>query len=71
MVAHELCRAARWDKNDEWIDSLFDSMINEGIVTYFEAEFVKDREEKHSLSKQFSNEQMMKMKRFLKSFTTN
>ena len=46
MVAHELCHAARWGKNDEWINTLFDSMISEGITTYFEAEFVKDREEK-------------------------
>ena len=46
MVAHELCHAARWGKNDEWINTLFDSMISEGIATYFEAEFVKDREEK-------------------------
>lgn len=46
MVAHELCHAARWGKNDEWINSLFDGMISEGIATYFEADFVKDREEK-------------------------
>lgn len=46
MVAHELCHAARWGKNDEWIDSLFDGVISEGIATYFEAEFVKDRTEK-------------------------
>lgn len=46
MVVHELCHAARWGKNDEWINSLFDGVINEGIATYFEAEFVKDREEK-------------------------
>ena len=46
MVAHELCHAARWGKNDEWINSLFDGMISEGIATYLEAEFVKDREEK-------------------------
>ena len=46
MVAHELCHAARWGKNDEWINSLFDGVINEGIATYFEAEFVKDRTEK-------------------------
>ncbi len=46
MVAHELCHAARWGKNDEWINTLFDSMISEGIATYLEAEFVKDREEK-------------------------
>ena len=46
MVAHELCHAARWGKNDEWINTLFDGMISEGIATYLEAEFVKDREEK-------------------------
>lgn len=46
MVAHELCHAARWGKNDEWINSLFDGIINEGIATYLEAEFVKDRKEK-------------------------
>lgn len=46
MVAHELCHAARWGKNDEWINSLFDGIISEGVATYLEAEFVKDREEK-------------------------
>jgi len=46
MIAHELCHAARWGKNDEWINTLFDGMISEGIATYLEAEFVKDREEK-------------------------
>ena len=46
MVAHELCHAARWGKNDEWASSLFDNIISEGIATYIEAEFVKNREEK-------------------------
>ena len=46
MLTHELCHAARWGKNDEWINSLFDGIISEGIATYFEAEFVKGREEK-------------------------
>lgn len=46
MMVHELCHAARWGKNDEWIDSLFDGLISEGIATYFEAEFVKEAEEK-------------------------
>lgn len=44
MLVHELCHAARWGKNDEWINCLFDNLINEGISTYFEAEFVKDRD---------------------------
>ena len=46
MMAHELCHAARWGKNKECINSLFDGIISEGIATYLEAEFVKDREEK-------------------------
>ena len=46
MMVHELCHAARWGKNDEWINSLFDGLISEGIATYFEAEFVKNNKEK-------------------------
>ena len=46
MVTHELCHAARWGKNDEWINSLLDGVISEGIATYLEAEFVKDCNEK-------------------------
>lgn len=45
-LVHELCHAARWGKNDEWMNTLFDGMINEGIATYFESEFVKDSSEK-------------------------
>lgn len=45
-VAHELCHAARWGKNDEWIKSLFDGLIFEGLACVLEAEFVKDRSEK-------------------------
>ena len=45
-LIHELCHAARWGKNDEWMNTLFDGLIFEGIATYFEAEFVKDRKEK-------------------------
>ena len=45
-LVHELCHAARWGKNNEWMHSLFDGIINEGIATYFESEFVKNREEK-------------------------
>lgn len=46
MITHELCHAARWGKNDEWANSLFDNIISEGIATYLEAEFVKNRKEK-------------------------
>ena len=46
MIAHELCHAARWGKSDEWINFLFDGLIFEGIATYFEAEFIKNRQEK-------------------------
>ena len=45
-VVHELCHAARWGKNDEWIKSLFDGLIFEGLACVLEAEFVKERSEK-------------------------
>ena len=45
-IVHELCHAARWGKNDEWIKSLFDGLIFEGLACVLEAEFVKDRSEK-------------------------
>ena len=45
-VVNELCHAARWGKNDEWIKSLFDGLIFEGLACVLEAEFVKDRSEK-------------------------
>lgn len=46
MVAHELCHAARWGKNDDWINSLFDGLIFEGIACVLEADFVKNKSEK-------------------------
>ena len=46
VLVHELCHAARWGKNGEWMNSLFDGIINEGIATYFEAEFAKTHTEK-------------------------
>lgn len=42
MLVHELCHAARWGKNDEWAQTLFDGVISEGIATYFEAEFLRN-----------------------------
>lgn len=45
-VVHELCHAARWGKNDEWIKSLFDGIIFEGLACMLESEFVKDKSEK-------------------------
>ena len=46
MLVHELCHAARWGKNNEWMNTLFDGLVNEGIATYFEADFAKNLEEK-------------------------
>ena len=69
MLAHELCHAARWGKNDEWINSLFDGIINEGIATYFESEFVKDRSEKQLFIKtvlERSNEENEKILEILR-----
>lgn len=44
MIVHELCHAARWGKNGEWMNTLFDGIINEGIATFFEAEYVSGQE---------------------------
>ena len=46
MLVHELCHAARWGKNDEWMNTLFDGMISEGVATYFGTEFAKNNSEK-------------------------
>ena len=46
MLVHELCHAVRWGKNNEWMNTLFDGLINEGIATYFESEFAKNLEDK-------------------------
>ena len=51
MLAHELCHAARWGKNDEWMNTLFDGMISEGVATYFNAEFAKNNSEKRFFTK--------------------
>jgi hypothetical protein len=45
-IVHELCHAARWGKNDEWIKSLFDCLIFEGLACVLEVEFVIDKTEK-------------------------
>lgn len=41
MLIHELCHAARWGKNDEYMKTLCDGLVNEGIATYFEIEYAK------------------------------
>lgn len=46
VVVHELCHAARWGKNDEWTQSLFDGLLFEGIACVLEDEFVKNSPEK-------------------------
>lgn len=51
MLTHELCHAARWGKNDEWMNTLFDGMISEGVATYFGAEFAKNNSEKQFFTK--------------------
>lgn len=51
MLVHELGHAARWGKNDEWINTLFDGMISEGIATYFGTEFAKNNSEKQFFTK--------------------
>ena len=73
-LVHELCHAARWGKNDEWMNTLFDGMISEGIATYFESEFVKDKSEKQLFLKtvvERSDEENEKIHEELKSQLKN
>lgn len=51
MLVHELCHAARWGKNDEWMNTLFDGMISEGVATYFGTEFAKNNSDKQFFTK--------------------
>lgn len=51
MLAHELCHAARWGKNNEWMNTLFDGMISEGVATYFGTEYAKNNSEKQFFTK--------------------
>ena len=51
MLVHELGHAARWGRNDEWMNTLFDGMISEGIATYFGTEFAKNKSEKQFFTK--------------------
>ena len=51
MLVHELGHAARWGKNDEWMNTLFDGMISEGVATYFGTEFAKNNSDKQFFTK--------------------
>lgn len=45
VLVHELCHAARWGKNDEWINTLYDALIFEGLAVSFTDEFCKNQPE--------------------------
>lgn len=45
-LVHEFCHAARWSKNDEWANSLFDVLIFEGLACALETDFAKNKSEK-------------------------
>lgn len=62
-VVHELCHAARWGKNDEWIKSLFDGLLFEGLACVLEDEFAKNNPEKLYSSKLSLSDLMKKMKK--------
>ena len=42
VLVHELCHAARWGKNDEWINTLLDALIFEGLAVCFAEDFSKN-----------------------------
>ena len=45
-IVHELCHASRWGKNPEWMKSLFDNLVFEGLACILEAEFIENKAEK-------------------------
>ena len=51
MLVHELGHAARLGKNNEWMNTLFDGIISEGIATYFGTEFAKNNSDKQFFTK--------------------
>lgn len=46
VTCHELCHAARWQKNKEDMKNLFDGMILEGLAVCFEEQAVKNQKNK-------------------------
>lgn len=46
IICHELCHAARWGANPEYMTTLFDGIINEGIATAFEEKIATDNHHK-------------------------
>ena len=55
VTCHELCHAARWQKNKEDMKNLFDGMILEGLAVCFEEQAVKNQK-----NKQFFLQTMLK-----------
>ena len=45
VLVHELCHAVRWGKNDERLNTLYDTLIFEGITVCFTGEYCKDKSE--------------------------
>ena len=43
VLVHELCHAARWGKNPEYMKTLYDALIFEGLAVYFTSEFIKGK----------------------------
>lgn len=71
MLAHELGHAARWGKNDEWMNTLFDGMISEGIATYFGTEFAKNNSEKQFFTRAILERSDEENKRILNELRGN
>ena len=46
VLVHELCHAARWGKNDEWMNTLYDALVFEGLAVSFANEFCKNESER-------------------------
>ncbi|MDO4759502.1 MAG: DUF2268 domain-containing putative Zn-dependent protease [Candidatus Saccharibacteria bacterium] len=46
VLVHELCHAARWGKNNEWMNTLYDVLIFEGLAVKLADDFSKNNPER-------------------------
>lgn len=71
MLVHELGHAARLGKNNEWMNTLFDGIISEGIATYFGTEFAKNNSDKQFFTKAMLERSDEENERILKELRGN
>lgn len=55
VLIHELCHAARWGKNNEWMKTLYDVLIFEGLAVKLADDFSKNNPEQQFYMKTIIN----------------